>query len=96
MALQHICTQCNLTFEITRKVRLRTAFGYQAFPYPIVSPSRSLEDYQKVRCPRCGHVERDERLKVLALLKPQTFVIVVIVLILAMLVADLFGMWPPR
>jgi DNA-directed RNA polymerase subunit RPC12/RpoP len=96
MSLEHICSQCKLTFKITRKVRLRTAFGYQVLPLPVVSPTRSLADYQKVRCPRCGQVDHDDRLKVFGFFNPRVFVIVCIGLILAMLVADHFGVWPPR
>lgn len=95
MALEHVCSQCHQTFEITRKVRLRTAFGYQVFPLPSVSPSRSLDDYQKVRCPKCGHIDRDERLKVLGLFKPSVFVTLCICLILALLIADHFGILQP-
>jgi hypothetical protein len=92
--MQHICTSCKHNFKVTRQVRLKTALGYQYFPWPIIKPSQSLDDYQKVKCPKCGQIDINREVKVYGLFQPRTFFFVFIGLIFLMLIADIFGLWP--
>lgn len=96
MTKYHSCTNCDLKFEIKNKHRLKSAFGFQYLPWPFVSPSKSLEDYSKVSCPRCKHIEINDELRVFGVFKPKFFAILFISLILLMLIADVAGWWPAR
>ncbi len=93
MTVVHCCSHCGHTFKITHGTRLKTALGFQYFPLPFVLPSQAIDDYQKVRCPDCGHVDREEKLRMYGIFPPRTFVILAISAILMMLLLDVMGNW---
>jgi hypothetical protein len=52
------------------------------------SATQQLEDYQKVKCPKCGTIEKDERILSYGFLQPKTVIWLVIAAVLTMLLVD--------
>jgi DNA-directed RNA polymerase subunit RPC12/RpoP len=89
MLTEHQCTRCQTEFELNRKVYLKTGWG-RSINADLRPLSKQLEDYQKIVCPHCGHIESDERILSYGLFKPRTVVYLVFVMMGLMLLADLF------
>lgn len=88
MAMIHTCERFGCQFKIDNKVRVNTGWGrsIQAGFRPL---AQQLEDYQKVICPECGFVEKDDRILSYGLFKPQTVIYIVLVIMFVLLAVDL-------
>ena len=87
MVQTHKCTNCGNRFAIDRRTLLKTGWG-RSLTAGCKSASQQLDDYQKVKCPKCGAVEKDERILSYGFLQPKTVVLLVIVAVFLMLLAD--------
>lgn len=87
MALFHGCTNCNNDFPIDRTTLLKSGWG-RSLAAGFRSVSQQLDDYQKVRCPKCGAVERDERVLSYGFLKPRTVIWLVIAFVVILLCVE--------
>jgi hypothetical protein len=92
--MQHTCSNCRSNFEISNATRQKSALGFNFTPWRLVSPTKSLDDYQKVTCPRCGHIDIDDQLRVFGIFRPRLFFYLFIALILFLLVLDILGYFP--
>jgi len=84
----HKCTQCKFDFSINSGTLLETGWGRRSSLEQLrdgISFKQSLFDYDMLRCPSCGNVENDDRIKVFGVLRVKTFLWIVIAFILALL-----------
>lgn len=88
MPTTHQCTRCQFEFELKRKVYLKTGWG-RSIAAGFRPLTQQLDDYQKVVCPQCGHVEKDERILSYGLFRPRTVIYVVLAIMMLLLLADL-------
>jgi rubredoxin len=88
MTETHKCTNCGLEFELSRKVYVKTGWG-RSLAAGLRPLAQQFEDYQKVMCPRCGHIEKDERILSYGLFKPRTVIYVILAIMVLLLIADL-------
>lgn len=87
MALSHQCSNCGNEFAIDRTTLLKTGWG-RSLSAGFKSASQQLDDYQKVKCPKCGMIEKDERILSYGFLQPKTVVWLVIAAVVIMLLVD--------
>ena len=87
MSHTHKCSNCGHEFIVDRRTLLKTGWG-RSLSAGFKSASRQLDDYQKVKCPKCGTIETDERILSFGFLQPRTVIWLVIVAVLTMLVFD--------
>lgn len=85
--MAHKCTNCGHEFAVDRSTLLKTGWG-RSLTAGFKAASQQLDDYQKVKCPKCGTVEKDDRILSYGLLRPKTVVWLVIATVLIMLLAD--------
>lgn len=90
MTSMHQCTKCQFKFELKPGAYLKTGWG-RSIVAGFQPLTQQLDDYQKVVCPQCGHVEKDERILSYGLFKPRTLIYVVLLLMALLLLADIFG-----
>ena len=83
---------CGLKFPVDSRFLLRSGWG-RSIAAGLLPITRQLEDYQKVACPRCGTVERDDRIRSYGIFKPATAVYVGIGLVFVLLVMEILN-WP--
>ena len=88
MSAIHRCTKCRFEFELKRGVYLKTGWG-RSIVAGFRPLAQQLDDYQKVVCPQCGHVEKDEQILSFGLFRPRTVIYVVLVIMALLLLADL-------
>jgi hypothetical protein len=86
--LEHTCGHCGLKFPVNSKVLLRSGWG-RSLEAGLLPSKRQLEDYQRVACPRCATIERDDRIKSYGIFKPATVVVLVLGLVFVLLAMDL-------
>jgi hypothetical protein len=87
MAMMHKCGRCGEEFRVSRETLLPTGWGRRAWQLQLrdrVSFDKSLDDYSKVRCPICGRIESDGRIKVLGIFRARTFVGLVVGIVFAL------------
>lgn len=90
MSLTHTCSNCGHAFLVSSATRLKSGWG-MSLRAGLLPAEQQLSDYQKVKCPQCGNIESDDRIKSYGLLNPKTVIYVVLGLIFVMLLLDLFG-----
>ena len=88
--LIHTCSSCNHAFLINKKTLLSTGWG-RSLQAGFKRPSQQLVDYQKVQCPQCGHIEKDERILSYGLFRPQAVAWLVLALMFIMLIISIFN-----
>jgi DNA-directed RNA polymerase subunit RPC12/RpoP len=87
MALFHKCSNCGHEFTIDRTTLLKTGWG-RSLSAGFRSASQQLDDYQKVKCPKCGTIEKDERILSYGFLRPKMVIWLVIAAVITMLIVD--------
>lgn len=87
MALTHKCSNCGQVFRIDRATLLKTGWG-RSLSAGFRSVTEQVDDYRKVKCPKCGTVEKDERILSYGFLKPRAVIWAVLVVIAVLLVFD--------
>lgn len=87
MALSHKCSCCGNDFVVNRVTLLKSGWG-RSLTSGLRPASRQFDDYQKVKCPSCGLIEKNERILSYGFLRPTTVVWLVLVACLVMLLVD--------
>jgi hypothetical protein len=74
-------------FAIDRTTLLKGSWG-RSLSGGFRLASQQLDDYQKLKCPKCGTIEKDERILSYGFLQPKTVVWLVIAAVVIMLLVD--------
>jgi ssDNA-binding Zn-finger/Zn-ribbon topoisomerase 1 len=89
MTMHHKCTNCKFEYVLRSAVFLKSGWG-RSVSAGFRPMNRQLDDYQKVVCPKCGHIDKDERILSYGLLKPRTVIYIVLTIIFLILGLDFF------
>jgi DNA-directed RNA polymerase subunit RPC12/RpoP len=84
--MKHICSNCKNIFAVERKTRSKKAWGLGLGAIYTTDYAAAIDAYQVVICPKCGHEERDERLRIFGIFKSSAFKIAIYVVVTAMLI----------
>lgn len=87
MTLSHKCSNCGHEFRVDRTTLLKTGWG-RSLSAGFKSAGQQLDDYQKVKCPKCGTIEKDERILSYGWLQPKTVIWLVLAAVAIMLIVD--------
>jgi DNA-directed RNA polymerase subunit RPC12/RpoP len=89
----HTCSKCRETFEATnnrpRDISWKSILTRPAKPLPL---GEDIESFELVKCPKCGHVEKSDELRLFGLI-PGSNRNVKLVLGVLFVVILLFGYW---
>jgi hypothetical protein len=75
----HRCSNCGREFEVTSAVRVANSARFLLDPF--WGPKAALFNF--VRCPACGHQEKDESIRFLWFFTPVRGMILLLLLVLA-------------
>lgn len=76
--MNHICTNCGNDFKIGPDTLLKTGLGRSQLS-GLRSVETQIDDYQRVACPKCGHIDKDDRIRVYGLFRPRTLMYLVLI-----------------
>jgi DNA-directed RNA polymerase subunit RPC12/RpoP len=85
MAIHH-CSKCSHAFEVERNERVANKLSYLLYPFH--GPNTTIDKLSYVKCPKCGHEERDESIRFFRYFKPRTALVAILVLFLLIAVID--------
>jgi hypothetical protein len=89
----HTCSSCQAVFETTtnrpQDISWRSLITGLAELFPL---GKDIGSFELVKCPKCGHVEKSEELRIFGLI-PGSNTNIKLVLFVFLLVLLLFGYW---
>lgn len=76
--MNHVCTSCGNDFKPSAQTLLKSGLG-RSMLSGLRSIETQIDDYQRVACPKCGHIDKDDRIRAYQLFRPRTLIYLVLI-----------------
>jgi len=90
--MNHTCKNCDNVFPIVGETRSAKAWGLGIKGIYTTDFATAIDEYEIVICPKCGHREKHDGLKIFGIFTPSQFKVVVIIVLAVLALGGIAGL----